>query len=378
MKHNMNMKKNSIALFFLLASFAASSQTGEQIDGNYIVRKESLSIELTENGAAILATLPLKCITKEFPNKTNHISNTKEDHVLTPVELHPAFYGCFDWHSSVHGHWMLIKLLKQFPDLQSATNIRAILSNHFTERNMEEELKYFDLPLTNSWERTYGWAWLLQLDAELIDWDDADGKEWKKNLEPLTQKIITLWRDFLPKQSYANRTGVHPNTAFGLSLAYDYAVNSNQEVFRKEIVETAMRLFGKDKNAPATWEPNGSDFISPALQEAALMKRVMPKKDFLLWFNQFLSLDDIKHLTQLPIVSDRKDLQIVHLDGLHFNRSWCMKNIAAMLPDTDPKKKMLKTAAFTHLEKGMGHVISGEYGGEHWLASFAVYALLQE
>lgn len=370
--------KRYIGFLLLMNGFAALGQTGEQIAGNYIVKKETLSIELTENGAAILAALPLKCITQEFPNKTNHISNSKEDHVLSPAELHPAFYGCFDWHSSVHGHWMLVKLLKQFPDLQSASKIRAILSNHFTEPAIQEEVKYFDMPLTSSWERTYGWAWLLQLDAELSDWDDADGKEWKKNLEPLTQKVVSLWRSFLPKQTYANRTGVHPNTAFGLSLAYDYAVKSNQEVFRKEIIAAAIGLFGKDKNAPVIWEPNGSDFISPSLQEAALMRKVMSKKDFLLWFNQFLSLDDIKQLSQLPVVSDRKDLQIVHLDGLHFNRSWCMKNIAATLPDTDPKKKLLLSSAFKHLEAGLGNIATGEYGGEHWLASFAVYALMAE
>ncbi len=197
------------------------------------------------------------------------------------------------------------------------------------------------MPLTASWERTYGWAWILKLDEELSNWNDADAKKWQEAMQPLTQKIIELWTKFLPKQTYANRTGVHPNTAFGLVFALDYARAAKNTAFEKAIIESSKAIFLKDKNAPAAWEPNGSDFLSPSLEEADLMRRVLPAKEFTNWFNQFFTIASLKHLTILPVVSDRTDLQIVHLDGLCFSRSWCMKGLAAVLPATDFKKKIV-------------------------------------
>lgn len=340
------------------------------------IKPDSSGFMLTVKGASQLASLPLKCILQQFPNKTNHTSNNDSDHVLLPVQLHPAFYGCFDWHSSVHGHWMLIRLLKLFPDLPEAAAIRNTLNKTITAGNIINEVKYFNMPLTASWERTYGWGWILKLDEELYDWNDADGQRWHNAMQPLTQKIEELWMKFLPKQTYPNRTGVHPNTAFGLVFALDYARKRKRAEFEKAIIQSSRKIFLRDKNAPALWEPNGSDFLSPSLEEADLMRRVLTPKEFINWFNQFFTMQGMQHLTVLPVVSDRSDLQIVHLDGLSFSRSWCMKGIASALPAKDNRRKILLRSAFHHLSTALPHVVSGEYGGEHWLASFAVYALV--
>ena len=361
--------------FFILILFI-SLQAKAQVNDLFVVKKDSSGFELTIKGASHLASLPLKCITQEFPNKTNHTSNSDSDHVLMPKQLHPTFYGCFDWHSSVHGHWMLLRLLKKFPLLPEAAAIRAALNKTITKENIINEVKYFNMPLTASWERTYGWAWILKLDEELYNWNDNDGKRWHEAMQPLTEKIVQLWTKFLPKQTYPNRTGVHPNTAFGLVFALDYARAEKNIEFEKAIITSAKTIFGKDKNAPASWEPNGADFLSPSLEEADLMRRVLPAKEFKNWFNQFFTLQSLKHLTILPVVSDRTDLQIVHLDGLSFSRSWCMKGLASILPANDTRKKLLLRSSVNHLGTALPHVVSGEYGGEHWLASFAVYALV--
>lgn len=357
-----------------LVAMLAAAQPAEM----YRLNKDKSGFELTLAGASHLASLPLKCIGQEFPNKTNHTSVKDSDHVLLPKQLHPVFYGCFDWHSAVHGHWMLIRLLKSFPDMKEALAIRSLLNKTITADNVKGEVNYFSLPLTSSWERTYGWAWILKLDEELTAWDDADGNRWRQALMPLTQKIVELWKKFLPKQTYPNRTGVHPNTAFGLVMALDYARAANDTSFEHAIIRSSRELFLKDRNVPALWEPNGSDFLSPALEEADLMRRILSKTEFNAWFGKFITLDGLKHLTILPVVSDRSDLQIVHLDGLCFSRAWCMKGIASMLPANDPRRKLLLTAAGDHLKAALPNVVSGEYGGEHWLASFAVWALMEE
>jgi len=346
-----------------------------QVEGMFFLKKDSSGFELTMQGTSHLASLPLKCMEQEFPNKTSHTSNKDSDHMLLPHQLHPAFYGCFDWHSCVHGHWMLVRLLKLFPNMPETNAIKTAINKTITKENILQEVKYFDLPLTSSWERTYGWAWLLKLDEELFTWNDADGKRWHEALQPLIQKVIQLWIKFLPKQTYPNRTGVHPNTAFGLVFALDYSRTEKNAEFEKAIIESAKRIYVKDKNAPAIWEPDGSDFLSPSLEEADLMRRVLPAKKFTGWFNQYFSLQSLKHLTVLPIVSDRSDLQIVHLDGLCFSRSWCMKGLANILPLSDPRKKILLHSAVKHLSVALPNVVSCNYSGEHWLASFAVYAL---
>lgn len=339
--------------------------------------KDTMAFTLTEKGALHLASLPLKCLDIEFPNKTSHTSESAQDHVLTPKELHPAFYGCFDWHSSVHGHWMLVKLLIKFPNLPNADIIKAKISKNITNSNINTEISYFNKPLAKTWERTYGWAWLLKLQEELIDFNDKEAQQWKNILQPLADTIVSRWLNFLPKQTYANRTGVHGNTAFGLVLALDYARKTKNKIFEMAIIQSARKLFLNDKNAPAFWEPNGSDFLSPSLIEADLMRRVLPETDFHQWFNNFLPEKALQHLLKLPIVSDRQDYQIVHLDGLCFSRSWCMKSIAKTLSKNDKRRTILLKSAKQHLLSSLPHIANGNYGGEHWLASFAVYAIME-
>jgi hypothetical protein len=343
----------------------------------FTVNADSTKFKLTVEGASHLASLPLKCIEQEYPNKTSHISINNIDDALSPRQLHPAFYGCFDWHSDVHGHWMLIKLLKDFPQLPEAEKIRTAISKNITAENIATEVKYFSTVFNKNYERTYGWAWLLKLQQELITWNDKDAIEWSKTLQPLCDTVINLWMNFLPKQTYANRTGIHPNTAFGLVFALDYARTVSNKKFEEAIIKSAKDLYLNNVNAPANWEPDGTDFLSPSLEEADLMRRILSQGDFIIWFDRFISNESLQHLTKLPVVSDRTDLQIVHLDGLCFSRSWCMRGIASVLSATDKQKKILLQSSIKHLNASLPNIASGSYGGEHWLASFAVYALTQ-
>jgi hypothetical protein len=363
-------------LFFVLLLITSEHVSAQQ-KIFFTVSKDSTHFQLTLNGASHLASLPLKCIVQEYPNKINHVAVSDSDEIITPHKMHPSFYGCFDWHSSVHGHWMLVKLLKEFPVLPDAKKIREALSKNLSKENLLTEAKYFDGPLSKNFERTYGWAWILKLQQELNSWNDADAIKWRNALQPLSDTIINIWMRFLPKQTYPNRTGVHPNTAFGLVFALDYARAAGNKKFEEAIIQSAKRIYLKDRRAPTIWEPDGTDFLSPSLEEADLMRRVLSKTAFIQWFNQYINLNSVKHLTVLPVVSDRNDLSIVHLDGLCLSRSWCMKGIASILPNNDPRKKILLQSSIKHLNASLPNIVSGSYGGEHWLASFAVYAITQ-
>ena len=332
--------------------------------------------KLTQQVAENLSRLPLHCINTEFPNKTSHLADGPADARLLPSELHPVFYGCLDWHSSVHGHWMLVKLLKQFPALSNRDSIISVLDHSFQKDKMIAEAAYFGkYTASKSWERTYGWAWLLKLDEELLTWGDPLGKKWHMALQPLTQKIEELWKEYLPKQTYPNRTGVHPNTAFGLCFALDWARAIKDTAFEKQIIARAKDFYLTNKNIPAYLEPDGADFFSPSLQAADLMRRVLPQAQFVKWFDAYYSPESIQRICEMPTVSDRNDYQIVHLDGLSFSRAWCMKGIANQLPANHPYKKLFINTANRFLNETLPKIFSGGYGGEHWLASFAVYAL---
>lgn len=332
---------------------------------------------LNESQASHFAALALKCVSREFPNKPEHIINNAVD-VKNPRTLHPAFYGCYDWHSSVHGHWMLVRLLKDFPNLPEAKQIREALNANLTAENLRAEAAYMNEPNRQSFERTYGWSWLLKLAQELHSWDDVDGDHWADNLQPLVDVIVKSYRSFLPKQTYPIRTGVHPNTAFGLTFALDYARTVGDREFEKLLDERSRTYFGNDVKYPGAWEPGGEDFFSPALMEADLMRRVMKPVEFAGWFHRFLQ--DVgkgkpQQLLEPAIVSDRTDPKLVHLDGLNLSRAWCMRRIAQALPANDPARKVLTVAAEKHAAAALAHVASGEYAGEHWLASFAVFLL---
>ncbi len=330
---------------------------------------------LTPEIAAKLAALPLHCINQEFPNKTSHTADSASDARLLPRELHPAFYGCFDWHSSVHGHWMLVRLLKLFPNLEHKEEIVRTLDQTFQPDKMKEEAAYFTkYSVGKNFERTYGWAWLLKLDEELATWNDPMAARWRTAMEPLTREIVKLWKAYLPKQTYPNRTGVHPNTAFAMVFALDWARAVKDTAFEREVIQRSLYFYKNNKATPAYLEPDGSDFFSPSLEIADLMRRILPKKEFVTWLNAFYEERSINQICTLPTVSDRSDYQIVHLDGLSFSRAWCMKGIAKQLPEGHKWKKKFADKANEFLAKTLPNV-SGSYGGEHWLASFAVYAL---
>ena len=332
---------------------------------------------LTKSQASHFAQLALKCITKEYPNKLDHTINDGKD-VKNPRTLHPSFYGCFDWHSSVHGHWMLVRLLRLFPDLPESAQIRAALNANLSAENIAAEVAYLGQPNRQSFERTYGWAWLLKLAQALHGWTDVEGKLWARNLDPLAEALAQNYVRFLPKQTYPIRTGVHPNTAFGLSFALDYATAKGNKKLQTLIEERSRTYFGNDANYPASWEPGGEDFFSPALIEADLMRRVLNPTEFEQWFHRFLpdvAKGEPKSILHPAIVSDRSDPKLVHLDGLNLSRAWCMRSIAAALPKNDPARKMLAQAATEHAQDALAHVASGNYEGEHWLASFAVFLL---
>src|ERR1700687_972001 len=317
---------------------------------------------LTIDQASHFAKLALGCVQKELPNKIDHLVNDPND-VKRPKDLHPAFYGCLDWHSSVHGHWMLVRLLRTFPALPEAAQIREALDGTRTAKNILAEVAYFAGAHRQSFERTYGWAWLLQLAGELSGWEDADGKRWATNLQPLTQAIVDRFLTFMPKQTYPIRTGVHPNTAFGLGLALDYARAAGHAQLEALIVERAKTYYGKDINVPASWEPGGEDFLSPSLVEADLMRRVLPSAKFATWLHAFLPIGLPVSLRKPALVSDRSDPKLAHLDGLNLSRAWCLRAIANALPPKDSLRKALTAAANTHTREGLAHVATGDYTG---------------
>lgn len=319
----------------------------------------------------------MKCIQKEYPNKLDHVNNDAAD-VRSPRAMHPAFYGCFDWHSTVHGHWMLVHLLRLFPNLPETRDIRRALDANLSAGNIAGEVAYLNQANRASFERTYGWAWLLKLAEELHGWNDEDGKRWSQNLQPLADALAEKYLSFLPKQNYPIRTGVHPNTAFGLAFALDYARAVGNKKLESLILERSRSYYAHDVNYPASWEPGGEDFFSPALMEADLMRRVMSKTEFAAWFHRFLwgaARNQPRQLLQPAIVTDRTDPKLVHLDGLNLSRAWCMRSIASALPRNDLARRVLARAAAAHAGAGLAHVTSGNYEGEHWLASFAVYLL---
>lgn len=332
---------------------------------------------MTPAQATAFAKLALKGIRQEYPNKPADVLNGEGD-VKNPRAIHPAFYGCYDWHSSVHGHWMLVKLLKLFPDLPVQQEIRTALAANLTAANLQIEADYFNRANAKSYERPYGWSWLLKLAEELHTWDDPQGKEWSKNLQPLANVIIARYLSYFPKQTYPIRSGVHSSTAFGLTFAWDYARTVKHAPLLKLIEERSRYYYGNDASIPAAWEPDGADFFSPSLMEADLMRRVLPAAEFRAWFKKFLphlERDEPKRLLHPAQVSDRTDPQIVHLDGLNLSRAWCMYHLASALEQNDPVRQKLLDAAALHAEASLKHVSSGDYAGEHWLASFAVHLL---
>ncbi len=358
------MKKNiPISIMFLLIL---------QVTLVFSQDKEEQKIpKLTLEEANRLSKLPINCINTEYPNKLGQTLGSEEN-IKNPKVLHPAFYGCFDWHSSVHGHWSLVSLLKQFPEIENSTQIRQKLLQNISKENIANELTYFKGKHNKIYERTYGWAWLLKLVEELHTWNDPLARELEINLQPLTDLIIERYIEFLPKLHYPIRVGEHSNTAFGLSFAWDYADTVGNDNLKTLINQRAKDFYLNDVSCPISWEPGGYDFLSPCLEEAALMLRVLSEKEYEKWLTLFLPQLINKDYELSPgIVSDRTDGKLVHLDGVNFSRSWCLNEIANKYPEYSH----LKIIAKNHINYSLPSIVDENYEGGHWLGSFAIYAL---
>ncbi len=334
---------------------------------------------LSTEQVSAFADLALQGMDQEYPNKPGNVM-TDEASVLSPRQMHPAFYGCFDWHSSVHGHWMLVRLIRLHPRHPRVSEIRAKLAQHLTADNLSREADYFRLKHNRSFERMYGWAWAFRLILELQEWDDEEGNQWRASLQPLESVLLERAQDYLPKLSFPIRTGVHPDTAFALAQILDYARSTGNSELEQLVVQRSRDFYLQDKDYPELYEPSGEDFFSPGLNEADLMRRVLTGSEFSSWLDGFMSSlgkTNDHRLLQPVEVSDVTDGKIVHLAGLDLSRAWCLQGVASALPNDDPRRQVLLEAAQAHAEVGFGYVFSGHYAGEHWLATFAVYALTQ-
>ena len=330
--------------------------------------------DLTLQEAQRLFQLPLNCIQTPFPYKSGLVISGAQDLELPQVH-HPAFYGCFDWHSAVHGHWVMVNLLRHFPEMEETDRARRMLDANLSAENIQTEIDYFSLNrYTQSFERTYGWAWLLKLSEELYRWkDDPQAQQWLENLQPLADLIVQKYLDFLPRLKYPIRVGEHTNTAFGLTFAWDYAKTTGQDSLLQLIEARARTYYLEDQNCPLSWEPSGYDFLSPCLEEADLMRRVLSPEEFRQWFTAFAPelLEPGTQVLQPAQVTDRSDGKLVHLDGLNFSRAWCLYGIAR----SHPEWVQLRELADRHLAYSLPNIVDGDYAGEHWLGTFALYAL---
>lgn len=332
---------------------------------------------LTAAIAGSLAQTALANVVREYPGKPDHVLGGPAD-LQGPRALHPAFYGSFDWHSCVHMHWLLARVRRLVPDLPQRAEIGRVVDRHLTEHNIAQECAYLARPDARSFERTYGWAWLLELANELRRAGDADADRWWQTLAPLARAIVARYLEYLPRQRFPLRQGLHANSAFGLAFALDYARACDEGPLAHLCVATAHRWFGGDRAVPAVWEPSGADFLSPALMEADLMRRVLGPAEFAGFLAAFLPGLETREPASLFLpaqVEDRTDPFIVHLDGLNLSRAWCLWGIAGALPCADARAGILRESAAAHVAAGMEGLASGHYAGEHWLATFALLAL---
>ena len=330
---------------------------------------------LTPAIASKFATLALSHVTREYPNKLEHVLTGPAD-LRSPRELHPVFYGSYDWHSCVHGYWLLARVLRRQPTLPQAADIRALFDAHLTSHNVAAEVAYLAPPARATFERPYGWAWVHMLAAELAIHDSDDGRRWFAMLAPLADAIVVRWLAFLPRATYPIRVGTHFNTAFAIALSLSYAERCDVAELAVALRDAATRWYASDSDCQA-WEPGSDEFLSPALMEAECMRRVLSPDAFATWFSRFLPRlagEQPATLFMPATVSDRSDGKIAHLDGLNLSRAWCWRHLAGTLPDADARKQRALDAVQRHLEASLAHV-AGDYMGEHWLATFALLAI---
>jgi Protein of unknown function (DUF2891) len=346
---------------------------------------ENTSVPTFDSAAAErFAKLALACVHKEYPNKISHVLNSDAD-VAPPRKLTPAFCGCYDWHSSVHGHWLLVRLVRTFPNASFVTDARDALRKSLTAENLKEEANYLRGPGRASFERPYGLSWLLQLCAELREWDDPQAREMAANLRPLEEAALERLKTWLPKLSHPVRIGEHDQTAFGLGLMIDYARITGNAEFEKLAADSAKKFFLADKNCPLAYEPSGEDFLSPSLGEADVMRRVLPQKEFAKWLKEFMpQIPEIPRHNASPartetdwlpvaVSPDPSDPKLAHLDGLNLSQAWMLEGILSALPSDDPRRAGLQATADAHRRAGLAAVTGEHYEGGHWLGSFAVY-----
>ena len=330
---------------------------------------------LAPQAAERFAEMVLAAIHREYPSHILHLLQSDAD-VRPPRELTPVFYGSFDWHSAVHGHWSLARLLRCAPGGHFAERARAALDQSLTPAKLAREAEYLLAPGRESFERPYGLAWLLQLAAELREWDDGDAASWRSALAPLERLARARLDDLMAKLPWPVRSGVHSQTAFAAGLAHDWARAAGDDAFAKRLEERALHWYESDVSAPIAYEPSGHDFLSPALGEADLMRRLLPRERFATWLDRFLpDLDGPGARAWLmPVASvDPKDGHLAHLEGLNLSRAWMLEGIAAGLPAADPRVSTLRAAAGRHAEAGLAAVTGEHYAGGHWLSSFALY-----
>lgn len=374
---------SAILLAVVMSSDANADTRGESLDGETAGR---------------FAALALDCVDQEYPNLIHHVMRDDDD-VGPPRELTPAFYGCFDWHSSVHGHWLLVRLTRLFPEAGFADEARDKLAANLTESNLLAEAAYMAPPERDGFERPYGLAWLLQLITELDQWDDEQAQQWREWLRPAEEIAVRRLLEWIPKLHYPIRIGEHDQTAFAFGLALDYARQVDDTRLASVVEDSARDFYYEDRDCPLAYEPSGHDFLSPCLAEADLMRRILPAGEFASWLEGFLP--DIGEADWLPVavVTDRADGKLSHIDGLNLSRAWMLDGIAVGLPDDDPRRETLRSAARTHAEAGLSGVSDEHvprlqpsasspaekphsafrlhYAGGHWLASFAVYLLTE-
>jgi hypothetical protein len=373
----MSILRWSAAALLFIGGFVLTATAVEEDE------REDIPAAFDPKTAQRFAKLALACVHKEYPNKISHVLNSDAD-VAPPRKLTPAFCGCYDWHSSVHGHWLLVRLVRTFPDAPFAGAARDALRESLTAENLKQEAGYIKGEGRSSFERPYGLSWLLQLCAELREWDDPQAKEWSANLKPLEDAAVERLTNWLPKLSHPVRIGEHDQTAFGLGLMFDYARTVKNDAFAKLVRDSAKKYFLADKNCPLNYEPSGEDFLSPCLGEADIMRRVLPQKEFANWLKTFMPQipigregDENAEWLKVAVSPDPSDPKLAHLDGLNLSRAWMLEGILSAVPENDPRRVALQAAAEAHRRAGLAAVTGEHYEGGHWLGSFAVYLTTQ-
>ena len=364
----------SLEQHLTVATLLAACLTAPAAEGQRsTMQSENLNTEM----AGRFAEMALACVHKEYPNKIAHVLESDED-AKPPRQLTPVFYGCYDWHSAVHGHWLLVRLTRLFPDAPFAARARAALSRNITADGVAGELAYMAGPGRKSFERPYGLAWLLTLCQELREWDDPDAKRWHVTLAPLEVESARRFATWLPKLSHPIRTGEHSQTAFAMGLVLDWARSAKSKELAALVEQRALDYYGQDRGWRLAFEPSGQDFLSPGLAEADLMRRVLAPDRFAAWLLVFLpELAEAEGADWLApaVVTDKSDGKLVHLDGLNLARAWMLEGIAQGLPAASPQRAPLLAAAEAHAESGLSSLRDQSYEGGHWLGSFATYLM---